>query len=140
MQLELILGATAIVGAEVGIVLWVDGILRRKIKRILTGRQRGSLITNEVIDVNTTKPQQVVTQSNWLWWKSVLPWPGKKVWAETVLTKVALLGATIEYQAVSAWDWDEAWVIEVDPETVIASSNKIATALAYLEHRGVPET
>lgn len=54
-----------------------------------------------------------------------------------MLTKVTLLGATLEYQAVSAWDWDEAWIIEVDADNIIASSNKIATALAYLQHRGV---
>lgn len=72
-------------------------------------------------------------------WKCVLPWPGKRKWAETVQTKVALLGATPEYQAVSAWDWDEAWVIEVDEDNIIASSNKTATCLAYLIHRGVGE-
>ena len=71
------------------------------------------------------------------WWKCILPWPGKRKWAETMQAKAALLGATLEYQAVSAWDWDEAWVIEVDADNIIASSNKIATAWAYLKHRGV---
>ena len=93
----------------------------------------GNLIgqQNEVI-------QQQLTPA--VWWKCVLPWPGKKKWAETVLAKVALLGATPEYQAVSAWDWDEAWVIEIEDGNVIASSNKVATALCYLQHRGVPDT
>lgn len=81
--------------------------------------------------------QQIITGSTW--WKSVLPWPGKKKWAETVLAKVALLGATPEYMAVSAWDWDEAWVIVIDGDSMIASSNKIATALAYLKHIGVED-
>lgn len=85
--------------------------------------------------VKTVTTQKIITSSKW--WKCILPWPGKKRWAETVLAKVALLGATPEYQAVSAWDWDEAWVIEVDAENIIASSNKVATALAYLQHRGV---
>lgn len=73
------------------------------------------------------------------WWKCVLPWWGKRKWAETVLAKATLLGATFEYQQVSAWDWDEAWVVEVDADNIIASSNKVATALAYLKHRGVDE-
>lgn len=71
------------------------------------------------------------------WWKCILPWPGKKRWAETVQAKAALLGAEVEYQAVSAWDWDEAWVIEVDPENIIASSNRTAACLAFLIHKGV---
>lgn len=73
------------------------------------------------------------------WWKCILPWPGKRKWAETVQAKAALLGATLEYQAVSAWDWDEAWVIEVNDDQIIASSNKTATALAYLKHRGIED-
>lgn len=92
---------------------------------------------NKVTQTEIKTDQTLITPK--FWWKCVLPWPGKRRWAETVLTKVALLGATLEYQAVSAWDWDEAWIIEIDPENIIASSNKLATALAYLEHRGVPE-
>lgn len=79
--------------------------------------------------------EQLITPKRW--WKCVLPWPGKKKWAETVQAKAALLGAVVEYQAVSAWDWDEAWVIEVDPENIIASSNRTATCLAFLIHKGV---
>ena len=71
------------------------------------------------------------------WWLCFLPWPGKRKWAETVQAKAALLGATFNYVAVSAWDWDEAWVIEVDSENIIASSNKTAAALAFLKHKGV---
>lgn len=72
------------------------------------------------------------------WWKCVLPWPGKKVWAETQITKAILAGAEFTYEAVSEWDWDEAWVVHMPGEdTVIASSSKVACALAYLKHKGL---
>lgn len=135
------------IGGFLTLVLSADGLLRRKIARTMKHRWSGCLITAEVtflkdstgqvVGMSQKQIETVITPSNW--WKCILPWPGKKRWAETVLTKVALLGATLEYQAVSAWDWDEAWVIEVDEDNVVASSNKIATALAYLHYRGVGE-
>lgn len=148
--LVLVIKGVAVVSGMVGLVLSADSLLRRRMQRIISGQWTGSLITErvEVVDhgihggMRVTQ-EKTVTKVTLLrpskWWKCVLPWPGKKKWAETVLAKVALLGATPEYQAVSAWDWDEAWVIEVDDENIIASSNKIATALAYLKHRGIDE-
>lgn len=122
------------------LVLYADRILLRRSKRAIWLRGRGCRITYSVggRSVNNPAVQQPMIAGR-SWWKSCLPWPGKRKWAETVLTKVALLGATLEYQAVSAWDWDEAWVIVVDADTIIASPNKVATALAYLKHMGVPE-
>lgn len=147
MHPEILLGV-AIVVAEAALVLTADRTLRRQIVRRMKDRWSGWLLTEKITDVvfnqhghavaQTTKTSQTLITPK-TWWKCVLPWPGKRKWAETVLTKVALLGATLEYQAVSAWDWDEAWVIEIDHENIIASSNRIATALAYLEFRGVPE-
>lgn len=147
----------------VSLQLTADHLLRRRIARHMKSHWSGSLITDRYVDVDVTHLAKmnrlnalaggitvrgnVVTQTQRqtteklitpkVWWKCVLPWPGKKVWVETLYTKVALLGAVLEYQAVSAWDWDEAWVIEIDSENIIASSNKAATALAYLQHRGV---
>jgi hypothetical protein len=139
--------AAMFIALMVALVLSADGILRRKIARTMKHQWSGCLITEKVelmVDANgnnvgrqVERVEKIITPSKW--WKCVLPWPGKKRWAETVLAKVALLGATPEYQAISAWDWDEAWVIEVDGENAIASSNKVATALAYLEHMGVPD-
>lgn len=75
---------------------------------------------------------------SWLMWLAcILPWPGKKKWADLVYTKVALLGAEMRYEAVSKWDWDEAWVIIIDDDNMIASSNRLGTALSYLKHMGV---
>lgn len=70
------------------------------------------------------------------WMKCLLPWPGKRRWADTVITKVALLGGVIEYTAVSAFDWDEAWTIELGNE-IIASSNRVATGLMFLQEKGI---
>lgn len=74
---------------------------------------------------------------NATWWKCVLPWPGKKAWAETQITKAVLLGAEFNYSAISAWDWDEAWTVDVGDDQIIASSSKVGCAIAYLQHRGV---
>jgi hypothetical protein len=140
-MLDVTLKVAIIMGLWATLVLTADSMLRRRIARHMKHRWSGWLITEKSVydnaGWNMEKTQTIITPSKW--WKCVLPWPGKKKWAETVLAKVALLGATPEYQAVSAWDWDEAWVIEVDPENIIASSNKVATALAYLNHRGVPD-
>jgi hypothetical protein len=138
-MLDIAIQVVLIVSIWVGILLTADGMLRRRIARRMKHRWSGWLITEKVRHgmADLDRKEKIITPSKW--WKCVLPWPGKKKWAETVLAKVALLGATPEYQAVSAWDWDEAWIIEVDEENIIASSNKIATALAYLNHRGVPE-
>lgn len=130
------------------LILWADHLLRRKLMRAIKRRWYGWKITSEIFAVVNNQGHVAVQELTHIetkitphqWWKCILPWPGKRKWAETVLAKAALLGAIPKYQAVSAWDWDEAWVIEVDPENVIASSNRTATALAYLIYRGVPET
>jgi len=36
-------------------------------------------------------------------------------------------------------DWDEAWTIDVGNDQLIASSNKVACAGAFLKHKGVEE-
>jgi len=71
------------------------------------------------------------------WWKCVLPWPGKAKWCDTHIAMAMLLGAEIQYQAVSAFDWDEAWVIEVEQDKLIASTSKVGVAIAFLKYKGV---
>lgn len=71
------------------------------------------------------------------WWWAVLPWPGKKKWEEVILAKTMMLGVEPEYVAVSELDWDEAWVITVDAENKICSTNRTACCWAYLKHIGV---
>jgi hypothetical protein len=75
--------------------------------------------------------------TGWLWYKCLLPWPGKKSWEDTQITKAVLLGAEFQYAAVSAWDWDEAWVVDVGDDQLIATSSKVACAIAYLKYKGV---
>lgn len=127
--------AAALLGPMAGLVLlvaWVDRLLRRRIWRRITNLCVGSIITRHG---NGDIVASIIPEANW--WKCVLPWPGKKSWANIIITKATLLGAEFEYCAVSAWDWDEAWTVKIDHENIIAASNKTACALAFLKHCGV---
>lgn len=120
------------------LVLTADRSLRRRIKRNTIGALSGWKITGDRTWVgHMDDAHKIELVSLPRWWKCILPWPGKTKWAETIFAKVALLGATIEYNAVSAFDWDEAYTVVVDDDKIIASSSRLATAIAYLKHMGV---
>lgn len=124
----------------VALHLTADSMLRRTIKRRTIARWSGYKITERTVHTApawTSRASEIEMIPPAKWWKCALPWPGKAKWAETVQAKAALLGATFNYCAVSAWDWDEAWVIDLGNDEVIASSNKTACALAFLKHHGV---
>jgi hypothetical protein len=67
-------------------------------------------------------------------WRAVLPWPGRRAFLESMVTYATLAGADFQYVAVAAWDYDEAWVIDLGDDKIIASSNKGICAIGYLKH------
>jgi hypothetical protein len=143
MQTTLLIYGGALLMGVAGfgpLVLLADSILRRRIWRAIKGTGRGSRITvEEHRDSAGSTRSTYVASIDAGWWWAVLPWWGKAKWKAEILTKIILLGVKVEYVAVAELDWDEAYVITVDEQNKICSTNELACSWAYLKHIGVEQ-
>lgn len=118
------LGPLALVGLL--LVLLIEKLMKT-VSHGLVFISGGVMVTYNSADIRLTRWEVILC---------TVPWPGRKEWSATILTQAMLLGGEPEYVAVSEWDWDEAWAINIGDDSAIASSNKTACAIAFLKHKG----